>query len=109
MEQPEVVPTIVGKVVGLYMFFVYILKSEKKDQLYIGQTNNLSQRLYRHNAGHVPATKGRGPWRIIYKQVCRSRSESIKYERYLKSLKNKSYIRKIIYSGVEQPDSSPGP
>jgi hypothetical protein len=36
------------------MFFVYGLYSEAHDRLYIGQTNDLVNRLRRHNSGYEP-------------------------------------------------------
>ncbi|MBS1539503.1 MAG: GIY-YIG nuclease family protein, partial [Bacteroidetes bacterium] len=32
-------------------FYVYILQSDKDQSFYIGQTNNLDERLKRHNLG----------------------------------------------------------
>jgi putative endonuclease len=82
------------------MFFVYILQSERDGRLYIGQTNNITERLWRHNSGQVIATKFHRPWKIIYQKIFQSRAEAMRYERYLKSLKNKEYIlKKIIIAG----------
>ncbi|WP_373398424.1 GIY-YIG nuclease family protein [Algoriphagus halophilus] len=33
-------------------FFVYILYSDSKDRYYIGQTENLEERLFQHNSGY---------------------------------------------------------
>ncbi len=48
------------------MFSTYILQSEKDGRLYIGQTNNLVDRLFRHNQNRNIATKNKGPWIIAY-------------------------------------------
>lgn len=69
------------------LFFVYILKSTKDDKLYIGQTNNLKDRLTRHNTGKVAATKNRRPLTIIHKEEYLTRAEAMQREKYLKSLK----------------------
>ncbi|MFA5961817.1 MAG: GIY-YIG nuclease family protein [Parcubacteria group bacterium] len=68
-------------------FFVYILKSIKDTRLYIGQTNNLENRLLRHNSGKVTATKNRRPFTVVYKEEYLSRTEAMQREKYLKSLK----------------------
>jgi putative endonuclease len=47
------------------MFFVYILKSEHFDVLYVGQTNDIHARLLRHNNGEVNSTKSKRPWKIV--------------------------------------------
>ena len=77
-------------------FFVYILKSLKDNRLYIGQTNNLEDRIKRHNKGEVAATKNRRPLELIYSEIYNSRSEAMKRERYLKSLKSSKYILENI-------------
>jgi len=84
------------------IYFVYILKN-KEGKFYIGQAANLEERIKRHNQNRVFSTKNKGPWRIIWKKEFESRSEAIRYENYLKSLKNKKYIEEnFIYRGVEE-------
>jgi putative endonuclease len=75
--------------------YTYILKNQKGD-LYIGQTNNLQERIERHNRNRVTSTKKKGPWKIVWRKAFNTKSEAMKYERYLKSLKNKKYLEKII-------------
>jgi putative endonuclease len=77
-------------------FFVYILKSLKDGHFYIGQTNNLTNRLLRHNNGEVASTKNRRPIVLIYKESFQSRAEAINREKYLKSLKSSVYIKNKI-------------
>ena len=48
------------------MFFMYILKSSKDGELYIGSTNNLKKRFKEHNAGFVESTRNRAPFRLVY-------------------------------------------
>lgn len=78
------------------MYHTYILISQSTDKLYIGQTNNLEARLRRHNIDKNFSTKNRGPWKLIFSKVFETRGEAMKYEKYLKSLKNKEYILKNI-------------
>lgn len=77
-------------------YFVYILESLKDFKFYIGQTNNIQDRLKRHNTGYVKATFHRRPLRLIYQEIFNSRSEALKRERYLKNLKNHTYIQNMI-------------
>ncbi len=77
-------------------YFVYILQSLKDNRLYIGQTNNLEDRIKRHNNGEVVATKNRRPLDLIYSETYDSRTEAMKRERYLKSLKSSKYIKENI-------------
>lgn len=78
------------------MFYTYILISEKTDKLYIGQTNNLETRVKRHNINKNFSNKNRGTWKLVYYKEFETRSDAMKYEKYLKSLKNKEYILKNI-------------
>jgi putative endonuclease len=81
---------------GMKMFFVYVLQSYKDKKFYIGQTQNLTARLERHNAGRVPATKQRTPLSLIYSEQFQTRGEAMQRERFLKSLKGNEIFKRII-------------
>jgi predicted GIY-YIG superfamily endonuclease len=49
--------------------WVYILKSKKDNNLYIGSTNNLRKRFKEHNDGKVFSTKSRIPFELVYYEV----------------------------------------
>jgi len=69
------------------MFWVYILRSAKNAQLYVGHTENLPLRVERHNAGTACRyTHGRGPWVLLYLEEHATRSEAVARERCLKSM-----------------------
>jgi putative endonuclease len=74
------------------MYYTYILKSDKTDKLYIGHTENIERRISEHNSNQSKSTKNRGPWNLIYKKEFPSRSEAMKFETKLKSIKNKNYL-----------------
>ncbi len=78
------------------MFFVYVLKSERDGRFYIGHTNELSDRITRHNERRVPATKHRVPLKLVHSEPFETRSEAAARERYLKSLKGGNQFHKII-------------
>lgn len=48
------------------MYWVYIIKSIKHNQLYFGYTKNLVKRLEEHNSGESSATKRYMPWELVY-------------------------------------------
>ena len=77
-------------------FILYILQSSKSDKLYIGQTENIEDRLNRHNKGYSKSTKFGIPWELIYTEEYATRSEAVKREKYLKNLKNPKYILKNV-------------
>ena len=75
------------------MFYTYILENPD-GKLYIGQTSNLDIRVNWHNSGKSKYTKNKGPWNLVFVKEFEMRGEAIKYEKYLKSLKNSAYIKR---------------
>jgi len=66
------------------MFYVYILKSKKDKNLYIGSTKDLKKRLVDHNAGRVFLTKLRRPLELIYYEAYKSEKDAFHREKNLK-------------------------
>lgn len=77
-------------------FYTYILESESSDMLYIGQTANLEDRLFRHNHGNSRFTKNKGPWKLLFSIKMNSRSDAILLESKLKKFKNRERILRWI-------------
>ena len=69
-----------------------------KDFFYIGYTSNIEERLLRHNQGREKTTKSRKPFELVFVREFETKREALKYERYLKSLRNKSYLQDLIVS-----------
>jgi len=69
------------------MYFVYVLLSEKDKRFYTGITNDLEQRIKKHNHGYkaTKSTLNRGPFRIVFVQICEDRTKARALEKYLKS------------------------
>ena len=78
------------------MYIVYVLKSLKDFGYYIGQTENLDKRLKKHTNRQVKSTKNRIPFVVIKNEKFNNRSEAMKREYYLKSLKGGNEFKKII-------------
>ncbi|MFH1170460.1 MAG: GIY-YIG nuclease family protein [Candidatus Vogelbacteria bacterium] len=66
------------------MFYVYILRSEKDNNLYTGYTNDLKRRLEEHNSGTNRSTKSRTPFTLIYYEAYKSREDATHREKMLK-------------------------
>lgn len=66
------------------MFYVYILKSIKDEELYIGSTNDLKRRFQEHNKGLVRSTLKRKPFILIYYESYRSEKDARMRESRLK-------------------------
>tara|TARA_B100001013_G_C24499386_1_gene398550 strand:- start:511 stop:759 length:249 start_codon:yes stop_codon:yes gene_type:complete len=76
-------------------FYVYVLGSNKKGlkKTYVGWTNNIKKRLYKHNIGEgAKSTAGR-KWKILYKEKFISKNKAMSREYYLK--KDKKLRKKI--------------
>ncbi len=74
-------------------YYVYVLKSVKDGNNYVGSTNDLRERLTLHNAGKVSSTKNRLPLTLIYFEGCLNQQDATKREKYLKSSWGKRYIK----------------
>jgi len=66
------------------MNYVYVLKSEKDENLYIGSTTNLKRRLREHNEGKNFSTSFRKPFELIYYEAYRSLEDAREREKALK-------------------------
>ena len=84
------------------MYFVYLIESLKDDKYYLGQTNNLEERLKYHNTGRCKYTKIRWQWILKVYKVFPTQTEAMREEKKLKQLKNRTAIE--IYFGIEAWD-----
>ena len=75
------------------MFYVYVIRSKKDNKWYTGLTKDLRKRFNEHNNGQVFSTKGRGPFELIYYEVCFNEHDTIAREKYLKSGMGKRYLK----------------
>ncbi|MDD4606868.1 MAG: GIY-YIG nuclease family protein [Patescibacteria group bacterium] len=93
------------------MFYVYVIFNTCKKKFYIGQTQNLSERLKRHNnilknKSTSYTSKNSGRWTLIYTEGFNTRLEVVKREKELKSFRGRQFIKEIIfqkYSSVVDP------
>ncbi len=77
------------------MFYVYILYSHSTSKHYIGQTNNLQNRIERHNNGESISTKSGLPWELLYFCEVATRPEAIKLELKIKKRGAKRFLEDI--------------
>ena len=77
------------------MYWMYILYSQRLDKYYIGQTDDLEDRVDRHNAGRSGYTKPGRPWELAYTEQFKTRSEAVKREMFLKSPAGWLQLKKI--------------
>lgn len=70
------------------MFYMYILKSKKDNNMYIGSTKDLRKRLELHNSGQVFSTKSRLPLELIYYEAYKAEYDARHREKNLKLRSN---------------------
>jgi putative endonuclease len=80
------------------MFYLYIIYSVSLDQFYIGQSQNLEDRLFRHNNSGSKSTKKAKDWVLKYTESFLTRMEAVQRETQIKKMKSRSYIDSLVSS-----------
>ena len=80
------------------MFYVYILYSQSLDRYYVGQTENLNDRIFRHTNSGSKSTKAANDWGLKHKEEFNSRSEALKRESEIKKKKSRKYLDWLVSS-----------
>jgi putative endonuclease len=81
------------------MQHVYILQSlEFPDKYYTGCTNDVEERVRRHNAGHTDSqshhTSMYGPWKLVVQIGFDDKAKAFAFEKYLKSGSGRAFAKK---------------
>jgi putative endonuclease len=75
-------------------FYVYIIESTTTFKWYYGFTEREpKERLIEHNGNHHHFTAHKGPWKLIFIRIFEDKTEALKFEKKLKSLRNKKFIQ----------------
>jgi putative endonuclease len=78
------------------MAFVYILQSGSTKRFYVGSTDSLDRRMSEHLRGHSLATRGRGPWKLVYTEEYPTLLEARRREWEIKRWKSSKLIASLI-------------
>jgi putative endonuclease len=78
------------------MWYVYILRSLKDKNLYIGSTDNIRRRLTEHNSGNVDSTKSRMPFSLEAYVAVKDKAKAIELEQYFKTGSGRALLQKRI-------------
>ena len=89
------------------VYSIYILYSRQFNRTYIGQTNNLVNRLTYHNSGKVRSTKTYIPWERIYSENFYTRAEAMSREKWFKSPKGRNLVKKILENYLSTQAETP--
>jgi putative endonuclease len=90
---------------------LYILRSTKTRRYYIGSTEDLAFRLEEHNhpeKNRSRWTRGGGPGEVVYSREFRTGSGARRAENFVKAMKSREFIGKLISGeyNLDQFDSS---
>ncbi|MEK7104273.1 MAG: GIY-YIG nuclease family protein, partial [Patescibacteria group bacterium] len=81
------------------MYQVYAIFNQKHSKVYIGQTEDLDNRIKLHNeevfCGSY-TSRYNGKWEIVYTEGYETRQEALKREKQLKSYQGRQFIKNII-------------
>ncbi len=81
------------------MYYVYAVYNQENNKIYIGQTENLDERLRLHNDKELKGSytsRFSGKWRLIYKEEKGTRKDALVREKQLKSYRGREFIKKLI-------------
>ena len=77
-------------------YFVYILRSVKDGSYYVGSTQDVQERVERHNQGRSKYTKTKRPWELVYSLEFPNRASALDREKEIKGRKSKAYIDSLV-------------
>ena len=77
------------------MYYVYILLCSD-NRSYVGCTDNVEARVERHSKGHVPATKGKLPIKLLTYVAFTDKYKAFKFEKYLKSGSGRAFLKRRL-------------
>ncbi len=78
------------------MWYVYVLRSSRDNNLYVGSTNDISRRLSEHNSGKVDSTKNRTPFSLEAYFAVKDQSRAVELEQYFKTGSGRAFLQKRI-------------
>jgi len=80
------------------MHYLYILFSKSNDTFYVGETYNIDERIVAHNNHYYKNsfTKIANDWECVLAFECDSETQAIYLEAFVKKMKSKIFIRKVI-------------
>jgi putative endonuclease len=67
---------------------------------YVGQTDDVKDRVDKHNKGEVKSTKPYRTWVLVCTETFRTRREAVRREKEIKERKSRKYIESLISRDV---------
>jgi len=85
-----------GDTGSIAMRYVYILQSADLAHHYVGVTDDLRDRVRRHNAGASPHAAKYRPWRLKTYLGFSDAEQAAAFEKYLKSASGRAFAKKRL-------------
>jgi len=76
------------------MYYVYSLKM--REGYYVGCTNDLKDRIGRHQKGQVSTTKEKLPFKLIFYFAIDNKPKAFEFEKYLKSGSGRAFLKRHL-------------
>ena len=76
------------------MYYAYSLKC--KDGYYLGCTNDLKDRINRHQKGKISATADRLPIELDFYLAIKDKYKAFEFEKYLKSGLGRAFVKRHL-------------
>ena len=86
----------------MQFWYVYILRSLKDWQFYIGSTNDIQRRFAQHQRGENISTAKSLPLELLYFEAHRSKEDALRREQYFKTTKGKTTLRLMLQHSLSQ-------
>ena len=80
------------------MHYLYIIFSDSLNRYYVGETHDTEKRLIKHNNHTYKGAFSNiaDDWKIVLSKNCQSKKEALFLEAFIKRMKSKKFILKII-------------
>jgi putative endonuclease len=84
-----------------FMQYVYILRSLRDGNLYIGCTNDIRRRFKEHNGGKIDSTMERVPFELLFYESFINKKEAFARERWFKTGFGRNHIKKMLFKTLK--------
>ena len=90
------------------MHYIYVIKSKRKNWIYIGFTSDLKKRFYEHNKGKARVTEAYKPFTLVYYEAYLSKKDARVREIELKKKgQQKEFLKERIKNSLKIVGSQP--
>ncbi len=87
---------MLGSELSVVFCYVYVLRSIKTNNLYVGFTRDLRKRFAKHNKGLNPSTKPYLRWELLYYEAHMNEVDGRRREGYLKTTAGLQALQRML-------------